>query len=798
MRCLRAYRFSMTTEIILVLTILVIALVLFVSERLRVDVVALCVLITLALCQLVSPLEAVAGFSNPAVITICAVFVLSAGLYQTGVANWIGHHVLGLAGKSEVRLVTLLMLLAASLSFFMNTLGIVALLLPVVMDVARRLGHAPSKLLMPLAFGALLGGLTTMFATLPNLLVSTALQENGFEPFGVFDFLPIGGCAALAGIAFMTLAGRRMLPARDLKKETSARGRVNLEQHYQLQQQMFVLRVPAGSVLVGKKLSESRLGSLLGFHVVGILRDGQTQLAPSPSTPLRGQDQLLVQGNPDQMKELAAWRKLSIEEADPQIVQALPSGVTFAEIQLGAGSLLIGQTLAWVDFRQRYGVTVLAIRRDGHVRRTNLGSWRLQQSDILLVHGSTDRLEALRGVEGLLNYRPLGAADLAATYQLHERLFFLRVTDDSPLAGKTLAQARLGEAMGLTVVAVVRKQLSPAMPDARTVLEPQDRLVVVGRSEDLSILQGLQDLELEREVAPKLDLFESDKTGLVEAVLAPRTALAGKTLRQLNFREKYGLTVLGLLRNGEVLTSSLRDAALKFGDALLLYGPKEKLVLLGREADFVVLTEAVQEPLRTDKALFSVLAMLVFLIPVLAGWIPVHLGAVLGAALMVLTGCMTIEKAYGAIDWKSVVLIAGMLPLGTAMQDTGAARLLAERFISMAGSWGPHAVIAGFYIISSLATCVIPSSAIVVLLAPIALRTAAELGLSPHAVMMALGLAVAGSFNSPISHPANVMIMGPGGYRFADFFRIGIPLTLVVLAVVMIVLPFFWPLTGTP
>lgn len=784
----------MSLDLVMALAVLALAVGVLVTERLRADLVAVLVLLVLTLTGLVSPAEAVSGFSSPAVVTIGGVFLLSAGLQRTGVANWLAHGIERAGRGNETRLVLALMTTVAGLSFFMNTMAIVALFLPAVMDVARRTGLKPSRLLMPLTFGALLGGLTTLFATLPNLLASTALKEAGLEPFGVFDFLPVGGAAALAGIGYMTFLGRRLLPARDLQQETSAARGANLHESYELHERMFVLHLPAGCSLDGRSLEESRLGSALGLHVVGILRNGQTHLAPERSTVLRAEDRLLIQGTPDQLSELDAWRGLQLGEGPADLELWFPASLAFAEARLAADSRFVGQTLPWLQARRTWGVNVVAIRRGATVRRSHLQEWRLQAGDVLLLHGPQDRLQALQAVGAWEQFRLLSRDELAATYDLQSRLFTLRLPEDSPLAGHTLAQSRLGEALGFAVLGLVRGEQKVLMPGPEQVLEAGDRLLVQGRSEDLLVLQGLKDLRLERQVAPEFTEFESEQLGMIEAVLSPRTSLAGKTLRQLRFRDRYGVSVLGVWRAGKAQTTRLRDLALAFGDALLLYGPHAKLKLLAREPDFIVLTQAVQEPPLTAKAPAALASMAVFLLLAATGWMPVYVAALLGGALMVLLGCLRLDEAYGAVEWRAVVLIAGMLPLATALEHTGAARLIAGGFLKLIEGAGAPGIVAGLFLATSLGACAIPGAAMVVLMAPIALKTAAQSGVSPHAAMMAVALAAAGSFNSPVSHPSNVLIMGPGGYRFVDFFKVGIPLTLIVLAVVLLVLPRFWPL----
>jgi di/tricarboxylate transporter len=649
---------------------------------------------------------------------------------------------------------------------------------------------------MPLTFGTLLGGLTSTFATLPNLLAGTALKDAGLKPFGVFDFLPAGGAAAVAGILFMAWVGRRLLPERDLQKETSAQRGSNLRESYELHERMFVLRLPQGSALDGRTLEQTRLGSALGLHVVGILRDDRTHLAPDRSTVLRAQDRLLIQGTPDQLNDLHAWSGLVLGEGDAGLEKWLPSDVEFAEVRISEKSRFADQTLPWLDARRSWGVNILAIRRGDLVRRSHLQQWRLVAGDVLLAHGPPDRVEELREMPGLEGFRRLTRDEVASAYDLESRLFTLHIPVNSPLAEHTLAQSRLGEMLGLMVLALSRGEQKIVMPGPEQKLSAGDFLLVEGRTAEFLALRGLKDLQIEREVAPELAEFESEQLALMEAVLSPRTNLAGKTIRQLHFRERYGLTVMGVWQGGKAITSKLVDAKLHFGDALLLYGPRDKLKRLAEEPDFIVLTQEMQEPAVYEKAPMSVLSVLVFLALAASGWTPVYVAALAAATLMILLGCLRLDEAYDAIEWKAVILIGGMLPLASALDESGAASLVAGNLIHVIHDANPLLILASLFLMTSLAACVMPSAALVVLLAPIALKTAAECGLSPHAAMMTVAIAASSSFNSPVSHPSNVLIMGPGGYRFIDFLKVGLPLTLLVMAVVLLVLSLLWPLTG--
>jgi uncharacterized protein with PhoU and TrkA domain len=423
------------------------------------------------------------------------------------------------------------------------------------------------------------------------------------------------------------------------------------------------------------------------------------------------------------------------------------------------------------------------------VVRTNLEGVPLQQGDVLLVQGPPDRFEALRQEPHL----SLSPPETIEDYHLEERLATMRVTPDSSLAGKTLVESRLGEAFGLGVMGIIREGASHLIPDPDKPLAADDLLLVKGRPADLETLEGLQDLEIDEQPPPDLAELESEHVGLMEIVLSPRTTLAGKTLRQIHFRYKYGLSVLAIWRQGRAYRSSLRDMALRFGDALLLYGRRERLRVLGEEPDFLVLTEAAQEAPRTNKAPLALLIMAVVLVPVMLDLLPIAISALVGIVLMIVTRCLTMEEAYRAIEWKAVFLIAGMLPLGIAMEQTGAASFLAEGMVSLVGGLGPLAVLAGLFILAALASQVMPNPAVAVLLAPIALNTARDLGISPYPFMMAVAISASAAFLSPVGHSANILVMGPGGYRFADYTKVGIPLTLVVLLVVLAVVPIIWP-----
>ncbi len=786
----------MTLEIGLVLGILVVAVTLFVTEKLRVDLVALMVLLSVALFGLVEPKEALSGFSNPAVVTVWAVFILSGGLTRTGVASRIGHVVLRLAGEREIGLVVAIMLTAGGMSAFMNNVGVAALLLPVVMDITRRIRVPPSKLLIPLAFSSLLGGLVTQIGTPPNLLISDALQDfidrgllDGavYRPFGLFDFTPVGAAVMLAGVVYMALIGRHMLPVRNpLSTRGSADDDIN--QLYHLRQRLSVLRIPEDSLLSGKTLAVSRLGSALGINVIGLIRDRKTRLAPERQTLLAAGDRLLVEGSLDRLKELQGHAYLEVDEESRTLIQLMSAELSFHEVRL-QGSRSVGRTLRQLAFRDRFGANVLAILRDGQPKRTNLANLELDAADVLLVHGSEPQIAAIDAADELT----VAPVKNLAPYGLDDRLMIVHVPGDSALLGKTLTEARLGDAAGLTVLGIARDGTRGLVTAPDATLNVGDILMVEGSPENVSKVQALRKLEIAPEATPSLDELETDKAGFTEVVLSPRTSLAGKTLQEIHFREKYGLNVIAIFRQGEAIREHLRNTPLGFSDALLLYGSRRKIKLLGSEPDFIVLTEEAQAPPRVDKAPIAAATMGVVLLPVILGWLPIYLSAILGATLMILTRCLTMDEAYEFIEWRAVFLIAGMLPLGVALQATGAATLLTSQVVGAVGNLGPYAVVAAIYLVTALGAQVMPTAAVAILMAPIAFNTAMDLGISPYTLLMTVSLSASASFMSPVAHPANILIMGPGGYRFTDYIKVGLPLTLICLVVVLMVLPIFWP-----
>ncbi len=786
----------MTLEIALVLVILGVALALFISEVIRMDLVALLVLSALALTGLVSPTEALSGFSNAAVVTVWAMFILSDGLTRTGIADILGRRVMRIAGQGEIPLIVTIMLIAGGLSAFMNNIGVAALMLPVVVDIAKRTEIPPSRLLMPLAFGSLLGGLTTLIGTPPNLLISGALAESGFQPFGMFEFAPVGLGVLLAGVVFIAFVGRLMLPRRESAGASKQRSQRNLRAQYGLQERTFVMQVPAGSVLVGKTLAESRISSAAGLLVIALERHNRVETLPSRTTTLQAGDKLLVQGRLDRFDEMRRWSDLVIEREAPLLKEMMSGKIAMAEVTVARNSPLAKEPLHHAEFRRRFGTNVLAIRRKDLIRRENLTYVPIREGDKLLLQGSDQALAELERSPEFDDIRPVTEEDLTDTYRLQERIFVVRVPRDSGLGGSTLGQSRLGDAFDFRLLATFREGELQVMPEPDELILGGDLLVIQGRSEDLDVLVGLQELTVPDGMPANLNVFESDRLGTLEVTLAPHSPLADMQVSEINFREKYELELVAIWRSGKAIRSSLDQMKLRLGDGLLLVGPRQKLALLSDDPDLLVLTPINAPPTDTRRAPLAGLIMLAVVGSVLAGLLPISVAAIVGASAMILTGCLNMEQAYRAIDWRAVFLIAGMLPLGIAMHQTGTAEFLAGKVMAGLGDMGPWPVIAGLYLVTAMATMIIPTAVLVVLMSPIVLSASAEMGIQPHTAMMAVAMAASASFTSPISHPANILVMGPGGYRFSDYIRLGVPLTLVVFFVVMILLPVFWPLTA--
>ena len=779
----------MTIEIAITLGILFFAIVLFITEILRADLVALLVLVILVIAGLVTPDESISGFSNPAVVTVWAVFILSAGLARTGVPARLAEQVLRLAGKGENRLIAVLMSSTAAVSAFVVNIGVVAMFLPVTLEIARRTGRSASLLLMPMVYGTTIGGMIVLIGTASNLVVIDFLREAGMRPPGLFDFAPVGIVILLVSITYMLLIGRRLLPERKSPSIAGIDPDKDFRQHYELNERLAIITIPDQSPLAGKSLAESRFSRALGLNILSIMRGEGKRHVPEPGLRLEGGDRLLVLGRLDVIDELSGRPVIMLSDALPDPACLLSENIGFVELEVSEESIFNEKTLAGLAARQNLGVNLLAIRRNDKVRRTNLLDIVFQPGDRLLLRGPMERLQSLQEHDGFCLLQACDAKD----YNLDERLLYVRIPEGSPLAGNQIKDIRLATSYGISVLNVIRDGEEHLMPEPATRLEENDLLVVEGRPVDIEVLRGHQELIVDRNPEVDLKELENNSLAIVEVMLSPHTTLTGKTLRQLNFREKFGVSVLAVWRGDRAHRTGLNDIKLAFGDALLCYGAREKFEILALERDFVILNPDYRERLLVNKAPLAGLIMVGVLAVVLLNWLPIYVAAIAGAVLMVITGCLTIEEAYRSIEWKAVFLIAAMLPLGFAMQSSGAAMLIADNVIGLVGSYGPTAILAGIMILTLTINQFIPSAVNAVVMAPIAIATAAGLGISPYPFVMGIAYAVAASFMTPVSHPANILIMSPGGYRFSDYIKNGLPFVLIVLVVSVLLLPVVFP-----
>jgi len=432
---------------------------------------------------------------------------------------------------------------------------------------------------------------------------------------------------------------------------------------------------------------------------------------------------------------------------------------------------------------------VLGIRLGEVVRRTNLQNLVLQPGDWVLIQGRDEHIEAFASHPG---YRRL-TLQAVTSYLLEERLLSLGIPEGSSLDGKSLAESRLGAAFGISVLRILREDEDHYLPGPEVGLQAGDQLVVEGRPLDIEILRGLQALEIDKKADYDLEELSSGPLQMVEVMLSPYSSLAGKTLRAARFREKYHVSVLAIWRGERAFRSGLGDLTLQHGDALLCYGTAENLRAMAREREFVVLKMDLQEQPLITKAPLAAAIMASVVLTAIVFDVPIAITAIAGGALMVLSGALTMEKAYESIDWRTVFLVAAMLPLGIAIQETGAAAMVSHFVVETMGRFGPTAILAAMMVLVILGMTVMPAPVLAVIMAPIAMNTAFDLGISPHAFLLGVSYALASSFISPLAHPVNSMVMTPGSYRFSDYIKHGLPISLIVIMVSVLFLPVIFP-----
>jgi di/tricarboxylate transporter len=775
----------MTLEIGFLFALIAAMVYLFLTEKLPVDLTAFSGLVILVLSGYLTPQEAFTGFASPAVITMLSVFVVGAALLHTGVADVVGKKVYAWIGGREVFLIAALMFVAGILSAFMNNIAAVAVLMPAVASIAKESGVSPSRLFMPLSFGAILGGTTTLVGTPPNILAAAMLEERGLEPFGMFDFTPVGLVLLGGGIVFMTTFGRKLLPQREIGP-TLEESR-DLAEVYQLKDRLFTLRIPEHSGLDGLSMAEAKLGSRLGVQVLAITRKDQHQLAPEPGTLLHGGDLLLVEGQLEDLRRLLRVQGIRVHKAEAEELPPPILGVTGIKARVEKDSPLIGRSLRGLRFREVFGVVVVAIQRGDDLLRDYLADERVEEDDLILAVGERDRLDKMASHPDFSSCE-VGWSTLD---QLRSHLYLMRIPENSPLVSSTIADSGLGELVGLTVAGVIREgQTHLAVSPKETILGG-DRLLIAG---DPSRILGLLELgEVSLESTVSEPTLESEEIGVVEATVAPRSLLAARTLGELSFRDRYGVQVLAIWREGALVRANLAHLALRFGDALLLHGPRAKLRQIAADPDLVVLSDLAQIERKSKKAPFAVAGLLLMIGIVVLDVQPIQVAAFTAATFVILAGALTMEEVYRAIEWRAIFLVAAVLPVGIAMERTGAALLMAESVTETAGPAGPYAVLASMVFLSSLLSQGLDGAPAVVLLTPVVTNAAEQLSLNPHTMMMGVAVAASAAFMTPFSHKANLLVMGAGGYKSVDYLRVGTPLTLVLLIVMVLLIPVLFP-----
>ncbi|MGE6456740.1 SLC13 family permease [Klebsiella quasipneumoniae] len=609
----------MNGELIWVLSLLAIAVVLFATGKVRMDAIALMVIVAFVLSGTLTLTEAFSGFSDPNVILIAALFIIGDGLVRTGVATKMGAWLVSVAGNSETKMLIYLMLTVAGLGAFMSSTGVVAIFIPVVLSVSARMNTSPSRLMMPLSFAGLISGMMTLVATPPNLVVNSELLREGLHVFSFFSVTPIGLVVLILGIVYM-LAVR------------------------------FMLKTDNGdSARDGRKRSTFR-DLIREYHLTGRAR----RLAIRPGSPM------------------------------------------------------IGQRLDDLKLRERYCANVIGVER-----------WRRFRRVIVNVNGVSE----FRARDVLLIDMSASDVDL--------RQF-------------------CGEQM----------------------LEPM-------------VLRG------EYFADQALDV------GMAEVALIPDSEMIGKTVREIAFRTRFGLNIVGMKRDGKAMDGSVVDEPLQLGDILLVVGNWRQIALLAKRGrDFVVLNMPVEvddaSPAHSQAphAIFCLVLMVALM---LTDEIPNPIAAIIACLLMGKFRCINAESAYKAIHWPSIILIVGMMPFALALQKTGGVDLVVKGLMDVAGGEGPYLMLGCLFVMCAAIGLFISNTATAVLMAPIALAAAKSMGVSPYPFAMVVAMAASAAFMTPVSSPVNTLVLGPGKYSFSDFVKIGVPFTVLVMVICVLLIPVLFP-----
>ena len=611
--------------------VLLVAAVFFAMGKVRSDLVALCALLALMMFGILSPAEALSGFSNPVVIMMVGLFVVGGAIFQTGLAKKISGKMMNLAGNSELRLFLLVMLVTAFIGAFVSNTGTVALMLPIVVSLAARARMNVSRLLIPLAFSSSLGGMLTLIGTPPNLVIQETLVEAGYEPLSFFSFAPVGVICIAVGM---------------------------------------VVLLPLSQWFLGKKSSSDGHGRRKSKSLHELVREYHLT------------DNLV-------------------------------------KVKVDADSLACGKTVSELDIHNRYALTVYEVRRE-----------KTMQSGLLKT----------------VNQRLAGPQTELQSGDI------IYIIGEKAQTSKFVSDYRL---------AVVETQES----------EPE-------------------------EGGAQLDFYD---IGIAEIVMMPTSRLVNRKLKESGFRSKYHINIVGVRRKGQYIMDNLAELRLHGGDVLLVQGTWENISRLNRdEEDRVVLGQPLEEVEKVTldyKAPLAACIMLLMIALMVFDFIPVApvTAVMFAGVLMVLSGCFrNVEAAYKTINWESIVLIAAMLPMSVALEKTGASALVSRTLAESLGHYGPYALLAGIYFSTSLLTLFISNTATAVLMAPIALSSAAQMGLSPYPFLFAVTLGASMCFATPFSTPPNALVMQAGRYTFMDYVKVGLPLQVIVGIVMVFALPLLF------
>ena len=624
-----------TIKAALTLAILAATLYGFVSERLAPDVTALLALLALLLTGVLTPAEAFSGFSHPATISVAAVLVLSAGVERTGALTFIARRLLAPLGRSETTLTVSIMLVISLLSAFINNTAAVAVFIPVVIEVCRRTGTSPGRVLMPMSHAATFGGMCTLVGTSTNLVAHEFARSQGLQGFSMFELGKVGLPMLAAGYVYILLFGRRFLP-----------------------------RNPPGG-----------------------------------AAPLAHADHYL------------------------------------AELVVLPGSPWDGRLVSAGQFEQDSDVELIGLTREGQVKGADGAGLRLSAHDSLLVRGELEKVLALGGQEGLELHRPR---------RLPSSL------TDVPSVTNSTAEGAAAE----------------STPDASAPLISSE-----GRPSDEA----------------------KQKLPLAEVVVLTTSGLTGQTLKDARFAERFDAVVLALRRRGEI-SGRPSETPLHAGDMLLVEGERSALSALAETQGFLVVGTPAHPEARPGRLIITVATLLAVIAVVSLGWLPIVTAATAGCAVLMLTGSLRPREAYQAIDLSLVFLLAGSLALGTALEKTGVTDVLAAWLAGLSEATGPFAVVVCFFFVSVLVSELMSNSGTVALLGPVTLSVAAQMDVNPMALLAAVTFGSSAAFAMPIGYQTSLMIYGPGGYRFRDFLRMGVPLDILLALLALWLIPVFWPL----